>query len=116
MAHTPTPWGKRRALRPVDGEYDCGIWAEIEDRPHVIAECYGRVSDTIRPDAEANAAFIVRAVNAHEALVEALNRLERWSTPFIEDTPISAETLWREFPAAIKNARAALALAKEENT
>jgi hypothetical protein len=40
---------------------------------------------------------------------DALHKLEAWSRPFIEDTPISAETLWREFPQAIHEARALLA-------
>ena len=44
-----------------------------------------------------------------EEMREALRKLERWSTPFIEkNSPISAETLWREFPKAIENARTIL--------
>lgn len=39
-----------------------------------------------------------------KGLYDALHRLHAWGRPFIETTPISAETLWREFPAAMENA------------
>ena len=52
---------------------------------------------------------IKRLEEQRDELAEALNILQRWSTPFIENTPISAETLWREFPDAIKHARYTLA-------
>ena len=70
--HTPTPWDFCKAKTPVDGEFDFGIYATVNGHPNcVIAETFGRVASDIRPDAEANAAFIVRAVNAHEDLFEA---------------------------------------------
>ena len=53
-----------------------------------------------------------QAINLMPELVATLNKLERWSSTFIEDTPLSAETIWREFPQAIKEARATLAKAK----
>lgn len=43
-----------------------------------------------------------------DRLREALRKLHAWSRPFVENTPISAETLWREFPKAIETAQAAL--------
>jgi len=46
-------------------------------------------------------------------LLAALTKLEAWSRTFIEKSPISAETLWREFPKAVEEARAAIAKAKE---
>ena len=42
----------------------------------------------------------------------ALLKLERWGSCFIENTPITAETLWREFPAAIHAARDVLIATK----
>lgn len=50
------------------------------------------------------------ASRAREAkLVEALRSLHAWSRCFVEDTPITAETLWRAFPAAVKRAGEVLA-------
>ena len=49
-------------------------------------------------------------VSCHEELVAALRELHAWSRPFVEtNSPISAETQWREFPKAIKKATAVLA-------
>ena len=111
MAHTPTPWDITRSRGPVDGEYDFGITAEIGGRTEVIAEAFGWVSEIHKSPAEANAAFIVRAVNAHEAVVEVLEELHAM--------------VWGECPSLLNedsggNARldgairAALALAKGE--
>jgi len=77
-AHTPTPWelhgdGSLRICRPhaLDPK-GC--------RPVAEAEILGQ----LRPEAEANAAFIVRAVNNHESLVAALKanalRAHRWDS------------------------------------
>jgi hypothetical protein len=70
--HTHTPWGYRRAKFPSDGEFDCGIHADIGGTPFCIAETFGRCATTIKLDAEANAAFIVTACNSHADLVKAL--------------------------------------------
>ena len=69
--HTPTPWAFCKAKTPIEGEFAFGIYATIDGMPKIIAEAFGRVGKDIRPDAAANAAFIVRAVNAHEDLLEA---------------------------------------------
>lgn len=45
-------------------------------------------------------------------LWDALHRLHAWGECFIKDTPITAETLWREFPAAMKHAGEVLAKAE----
>jgi len=69
VKHTPLPWelhgdGSLRVCRPhpLDPK-GC--------RPVAEAEILGQ----LRPEAEANAAFIVRAVNNHEALLAALERI-----------------------------------------
>lgn len=36
---------------------------------------------------------------------ERLHKLWSWGRCFIEDTPITAETLWREFPRAMLEAK-----------
>jgi signal transduction histidine kinase len=61
--HTPTPWildEERGKLMDADGEFVT----------HISLTRY--VDERRDPEAEANAAFIVRAVNAHEKLVAAL--------------------------------------------
>jgi len=63
-AHTPTPWEvgdlDHNGQRIVRGEH-------IE-----ICTCWHHCVGSIEREMEANAAFIVRAVNAHEELVAAL--------------------------------------------
>lgn len=64
-AHTPLPWvanDKHSGANPWRIENDEGVYA---NGGWIIAECMG-------PDAKANAAFIVQAVNSHHRLVEAL--------------------------------------------
>ena len=63
MNHTPTPWDFRsRSITVKDNGED------------IVAEANGGLSGTIG-EAVANAAFIVRACNAHEALVKAATDL-----------------------------------------
>lgn len=79
--HTPTPW----KLRSQSGqEYDKDFKNEISggDR-HLLVTCYPCDYPAPTPEsaiAEANAAFIVKAVNNHEKLVNMLKY-------FIEITP-----------------------------
>jgi len=63
--HTPTPWQH--------GEGICEHKIYSITRPELdeIARCYG---DSAK-EAHDNAAFIVRACNAHEGLIEALERI-----------------------------------------
>jgi hypothetical protein len=66
MTHTPTPWEWRN-----DQTYNKGQWSIM---PGVlIVEGTDGTPDGDEID-RANAAFIVRAVNAHDKLVEALRR------------------------------------------
>lgn len=91
---TPRPWRQWAT----DGDH--GLEITIEGEGHAV---------TYLPDqsdlSEANAALIVRAVNAHDALVEALEAalatLEEWQADDGQGDD-----------AAILNARAALALAR----
>ncbi|MCK8788244.1 hypothetical protein M0638_28235, partial [Roseomonas sp. NAR14] len=61
--HTPMPWS-------IDQD---GKTALITSNGELIAEC--GISDLPVKQDQANAAFIVRAVNAHDALVAALREL-----------------------------------------
>src|SRR5438876_357057 len=87
--HTPTPWTIKPAIRPggIERSMDCAI---LDEQNEIIAECFekvGRMSEGrfVERPANANAAHIVRCVNCHEALVEALqlflttmNRFGNW--------------------------------------
>ena len=61
--HTPTPW--RVVLAP----------CQIVDDKNLIADLNGKGFEIGEEEKYANAAFIVRAVNAHHELVEALKRI-----------------------------------------
>lgn len=66
--HTPGPWTFKKALKPVDGEYDYAIGVHIDGKPHVLAETFGRTSPEHRPDALANAHLIAAAPELLAAL------------------------------------------------
>ena len=70
--HTPAPWEKARSKFPTDGEYDFAISAKGVP---VLAEVFGRSSDGGHPPAEANADYIVTAVNSHAPLTECVKVL-----------------------------------------
>lgn len=76
MTHTPTPWR-------VEAEPEGGYSIEGADGESVMIDtAYYPVTPT--PE---NAAFIVRAVNSHDKLVEALRyyaSAEAWMSPQIE--------------------------------
>ncbi len=63
--HTPTPWNLNpKAVLVIESE---GI---------TVASCGN--ANVIRDQWEANAAFIVRAVNAHDELLRVVKALESW--------------------------------------
>ena len=82
--HTPTPWQH--------GEGICEHKIYSITRPELdeIARCYG---DSAK-EAHDNAAFIVRACNAHEGLVEAVEKVRAWLEAVIasDQYPIGAPT------------------------
>lgn len=91
--HTPTPWGISGNLL-VSG-----------DR-HVQNNRVGATFN-YRGNAKANAAFIVRAVNAHEALVAALAEVMEWIAnwhPDFTDDPEWSDTR-QKVDAALSLAR-----------
>ena len=65
QAHTPTPW--RSSQMGSEGARILPDYGDIRERTKYIAIVNGR--DTVTDFA--NAEFIVRSVNSHEALVEA---------------------------------------------
>lgn len=79
--HTPTPWTQGFTSRDV---------AFVNGGHVVVCKC-DVGSNTAEADPRANAAFIVRAVNAHESLVAALQDiLERSGDPIIENVARAA--------------------------
>lgn len=73
-AHTRTPWmiDGARLQMPFDGHvYISGAGNGIQGMGYVVAMALGQ-THTSASEAEANAAFIVRACNSFEALVGAL--------------------------------------------
>jgi len=94
MSHTETPWqtnGPR--VEPVNAPR-----YELNDG-WVITDCQG-------PDGTANAAYIVRAVNSHAALVQALQTVLDWMPCGI--------SIRKDERVIIDCVKAALTLAKEE--
>jgi hypothetical protein len=77
--HTPTPW------MAVEHSWSTtGIYAKDQSEGGTIAVlCIeGEAAEDTQEELEAwmaaNAAFIVRAVNSHEQLVAALNKIHNW--------------------------------------
>jgi formylmethanofuran dehydrogenase subunit B len=75
IERTPGPW-KAGKFSSVVG---CPITAQPDPSRNtvVIAGVHGAFGDDYQAEVEANAAFIVRACNAHEDLLEALRRADR---------------------------------------
>lgn len=92
--HAPTPWR-------INGHDICS-------GPYAVAGVYGTTGADARTS-EANAAFIVRACNAHEALVSALDECERILYARHADTLSPGG---REALRAVNAARSALTLAR----
>lgn len=93
-SHTPTPWHSRgTAGHEMHGQHS--IWGEDGKD---IAIVY---------DGEANAACIVRAVNAHEALIQALDDLTyAFAHPIMQGKPQRlCEDQLRAASAALRLAR-----------
>ncbi len=95
--HTPMPWAIFKAgIGEENGDGIASLWREGGER-------------------EANAALIVRAVNAHEGLVKALEKAENALDPNTAGiSPAGFIALRIQQGNARQNARAALALARGE--
>lgn len=93
MSATSRPWA-------VGGTFPASSF--IVEGSDVIAKCDSR-------DHRANAELIVRAVNSHEALVEALKALLEDYMAFLGDGVTEANE-----PDLVTRVRAALALAEEK--
>lgn len=116
--HTPTPWAIPganvfRVIAPEDPRKDQrGYWRIVAD---LIPEAYQDEED-IGPEAAANARLIVRAVNNHAALREALELLLHRVGQLGEEGSAVPLPLWNALciEAAMEKARAAIADAVRE--
>ena len=100
MTHTPTPWKTGNA-------FDCARDHAISADGNLIARVMGNgypIGTGWSPESAANADLIVRAVNAHDALVAALEAITGMVEAYAGH-PMSNDK-------RTKDARAALAAAK----
>ena len=102
VTHTPTPWANDGygSLRGADGR-QVDVWG--------LSVAYAQRS----PETEGNAAFIVKAVNAHDRLKAALEDMIEWAR-LVSDEYIDGSDLRKEYLESLKEARAALAAAGEQ--
>lgn len=92
-AHTPTPWvyiaGKKGGGKMGSGNFH-GTFAQISVRPDgEISNCESFTIHT--QNSNEDAAFIVKACNAHDELVEALTDLMRARVRDNEVGPVTAK-------------------------
>lgn len=77
--HTPTPW----CVPSGDGNEHLICLGDEPDHPGpilmVLRAPVGRARAPTDADTTANAAFIVKAVNSHDALVKALNKVRSYN-------------------------------------
>ena len=106
--NTPTPWriSKTDEFRILDTK-----------NGKLVADASGNI-DMTDDEAENNAALIVRAVNSHQSLIDALEKIikadaYRMAAIAAPDGEKHYEPATENFWAAIDKGRAALALAKE---
>lgn len=100
MTHAPTPWAVTRNKRMSMWTIHHTKWCEKGQTSKIAAPLVSMNDD----EDEANARFIVRAVNAHDALVEALHNLIILARPHFSD---NVQAL------ALSEAEAALQLARQ---
>ena len=106
MNHTPTPWKIDRILThnaaPIITAETC--W---RDQPRIVAKAMYH-SGSEDPEVHANAEFIVRACNSHDALLEALKIL----LDEFNDV-MNLYHLPKDASPALRSARAAISKATE---
>ena len=103
VKHAPTPW--------THGEYRVygGAFIKKVGDTIPIAEIPGHGIEGIHAKAVANAAFIVRAVNAYQPMKDALRKLDEFERVMGE---YNLDTLLYELSGIVRDAREALAAAE----
>lgn len=102
--HTPTPWhiSESNATKHGDADASLTIMGKVNDHPWGVAT----VTVARAKDAEmqsANAAYIIRAVNAHEEMLAILQTIHHY---FKNDKHVSPSALTGEYanPITLKKA------------
>jgi hypothetical protein len=86
--HTPTPW-KAVPSVPSDG-YEC-YWLVANFQGHNGEKEIGTLNGPHSGPHAANAAFIVKAVNNHDAFVKVLEKILRANADFVNAMPTGYE-------------------------
>lgn len=118
VAYTPTPWKIGRIRR---GRSSAHVWIKKGNNTAIIADVRNVASSEPKsdkgcPETEANAAFIVTACNAHEALVSALRGLDKFATHSgcLGESERFPDVCACGYLQALKAGRAALSLATQK--
>ncbi|MBU6232508.1 hypothetical protein KGP36_07800 [Patescibacteria group bacterium] len=109
MNHTPTPW---EVYKPMKGKYrgDFAVGTTHKKDPLFCYLAKGR--DDIQA---ANAAFIVRACNAHEKFIETLKELETDCLHLMQAAGVPNEKITKPYAnSMLGRIQAALKLARGE--
>ena len=97
MKHTPTPWKVGLITKSGDSVY--------VDVSQDIEEVEVPIAGLLHHDTEANAAFIVKAVNNHYQLLEALEKIVRQTEDMIPPfRAMGADQMMKVARKAIKQA------------
>lgn len=112
--HTPGPWEARWSVQRWAGGRElntCVIGTPKDARgaTHLVTRMDGPTSGDLAVD-KANAEFIVRACNSHDALIEALEGLANRVDPGVKSRDFGIDSLVN----ALSAARAAIAKARGE--
>lgn len=105
--HTPTPWTVGYASLSVEGKTEKGVmkildirgWGHLTGRGH---GALGLSDEQGKQVQEANAEFIVRACNSHDALVEALEKIANMGNESTVDGHGEAKRIARDAIAKAK--------------
>lgn len=92
-AHTPGPW------RLSENRY---VWSPNKNciaTVHMMAD--GKRNSELEVESLANAKFIVRACNSHEALLEAAKRAREELADHLGKGNVAVDRAWQELDAAI---------------
>lgn len=111
--HTPTPWCLRADGFVLEPEGLSSIQNYgIPLRSMFVEDAFDETHER-HEEAKANAAFIVRAVNAHDALVGALEKMKEFYVQLIDKKIKVPSDIWVKSGVAIMLTDNALKLAKE---
>ena len=113
IQHTPTPWSIK-CQEDLDPEGNGYIWAikgkRLSEEKNLNGGWKHYVQNPAVANSEANAEFIIRACNSHDALLAALMQLMEWEGDEAgfypeDDTQQRANEVWQDAFDAVAKAR-----------